>query len=99
MDHVLRTICTALVYVSLGFLDHPNSLWGCLLRLVTGELPTPTVFDVGIPLVAFGFTSWILGAAVETGLVSLGFRLTDPSNDEKSNYDDRQREPPTSSGS
>jgi hypothetical protein len=98
MDHVLRGLCTAIVFVGLGFLDYPNSLWGYLLRFVSSGLPKPTVFELAIPLVAFGLASWILGAAVETGLVSLGFRLSDPLSEEQANYDDRQREPPGSSG-
>ena len=90
-DHLLRGLCSAVLLTGLGFLDHPNSLWGAYFRLVAGRQPQPTVVDLVLATVAFGGLSLLFGAAIETALITVGLRLSSRATDEDGNYDDRQR--------
>jgi hypothetical protein len=75
------------VFIALGFVNHPNGLWGDLFRLVGGLSPTPALGRIAGSTAAFGMVAWFTGAAIETALISLGLRLTHPP-DQAADYDD-----------
>src|SRR6476659_8894474 len=84
-DNLLRAVCCSCMFMALGFLGHPNGLWGDLFRLASGHRP-PLDSIVG-SAVAFAMVSWFLGAAVEPALIALGLRLTHPP-EQAADYDD-----------
>jgi len=88
-DYRLRILCSAVVFVGLGFLCHPESLWGDYYRLMSSVGPRPTFANLTFPVIGFAFISWFFGAAIETALVTLGLRLSVPRSDEQDDYDDR----------
>jgi hypothetical protein len=95
-DQSLRLLCCAAVFVALGCLGHPNSMWGDYFRLIPGIPPKPTFSQLTVPVLAYAFIAWIVGAAIETGLGLLGFELPGSRIGEEDNYQDRL--PPGSSG-
>src|SRR5262245_34660515 len=83
IDCLLRALCCGALFVGFGFLNHPHGFWGKIARDPTQSANERVVIEMA----TFAVVAWLLGSAVETGLVALGVRITRPV-DQTEDYDD-----------